>query len=356
MRLLRAATVTLSRPVPFEFGTWPFLASNGVAVEISVVHATSEYADITDTPATVAGPSVRIQAPWESEHLTVGVSAEVECGEPDLVDGRLSIPDEPRKAAEAAIVEYADTLAVAHQCRRIIRSPFACVALGPFDNQNRTTTPLPEIHFDPPASPVPARLMPHRVPNALQEQLKDRRDGLTLMADSLSEETAVARVRGLFLVMERAFTTGPGATVRPLVDFLASSPVAQILNYTEPEVAGWMTRLRPLCMHADRRPEYVKNSDVAPFLPRLEQAAYDVLFNKKRWRDKSSLRREGLHFSSGLTPTGVTLFEQAATITITWMDPFGTFPLDRTSSTNFPPGWAWMWPGATDEAPRLADA
>lgn len=83
-------------------------------------------------------------------------------------------------------------------------------------------------------------------------------------------------------VFKRAFRLGPFDLIDPLAEFLAPGHV----GYTHEEVRRWI-ELRQPATHADRRPYFVLERDVQPVVERMIQAAYDVLFNKKIWQDKS---------------------------------------------------------------------
>ena len=72
--------------------------------------------------------------------------------------------------------------------------------------------------------------------------------------------------------------------------------LTQFLNpafgYTRSEIASWIEMRDPLT-HADgkRSDLILLDSDVRKVTQRMEQAAYDVLFNKQMWRDRSRSRR-----------------------------------------------------------------
>ncbi len=245
----------------------------------------------------------------EGDVTSVGVFVEVQA--PLEVDSRscVVVPDEERRRAEAAIVEYGDLLGVMLQCKRQFRSPDPCVAVTftPEEVANGVVG-LARSHdrF------TKARVLRHseKDPSIVERLVADRLDGIALLADSLAEDGAAARVRDLFRLFERAFALSPGRAIKPLTSFLASSP--RRLGYTESEVASWLVSLRSKLSHADRRDDYARSHDADPFLGRIEYAAYDVLFNKAKWRDQSADRRDGLRFASAVdqSRTNSVVFER----------------------------------------------
>ncbi len=183
----------------------------------------------------------------------------------------------------------------------------------------------------------------------------DRLDGLALLADALAEGGAVGRVRDYIRVFERAFRSGPAACVPLLTAFLQSDP--NHLDYAESEVQDWLLRVRSETMHADRRESYARGPDVEPYVRRMEYAAYDVLFNKRNWRQPDVERRDGVTLRAGTDRNGeVILFDLATTITASWLDPFGVFPVDFDSTLGeIPAPWISSMPGYTgDEAEKYS--
>lgn len=351
MELIRFATIKLTRPAPQELGRWPYRSRDGVEVQTVKIHG--DCRDITEDYASDnrAGPT--IAWPYEHDVVRLAVFAVVPA---DLArcdsERRVRIPAGPRERAEAAIQEYADFLAVAHQCRRLIRSPEPCLAIRLDELDAQAARPSGRIA--PPSHERPrARMLPILTPaSTLPGAVSDRLDGLALLADSLSEESALARIRDLFRLFERAFATGPNDSIGPLTSFLRSSPYP--VGYELDEVKYWMQSLRPEVTHADRREAYARSPEVEPYLGRIEWAAYDVLLNKKDWRSRRPERREAVSFRAGVSPdrSGVTIFNPGATILVDWMDPFDVFPRDWGSRLSVGPPWIPLGNDAPGEAPR----
>jgi len=342
VQLLRLATIRLSSPPPTTVSGTPYRASNGVTVTVSQL----------ETPEAVpgaAGPGPTIAWPYEHTQARVMVEVLVDAGAPQVRGDRLLVPPEPRICAEDAISEFADILAVLHQCRRTIRSPNgATVALGPGgtggDPPSGIHGLLPQVTVRP-----SARVMPVMEPAALAAATADRSDGLAMLADALFEEAAVGRVRELFRLFERAFARGPSKCIDPLSSFLQSSPRQDASKFDLDEVTAWMHELRPSATHGDRREEYARSADAAPYMARMEAAAYDVLLHKATWHDPSPARRQLINFMSvpGTRNAGSVLLQPGATVMVDWIDPFGIYPIDweRRCTINDP--WVWRMPGQT---------
>lgn len=350
--MLRVAVIRLSRPKPHAFGKWPYVASNGRKVEVTGLNGDVE--DVTGGEAAPPAGTVRLVWPWEDDRLSVLVEVRVEAGPPTLIDDRLMIPSVPRLAAEAAINEYSEVLAVLHQCRRLILSPLhVAVGMRPTSpSEVKRTEPVVGLHRGESYLGSPPRVMPSGAPHNIAPFLRNRLDGLALLANSLSEGTTVGRSRELFRLFERAFRVGPSETTKPLYTFLSTHPRATELAYTLDEVRHWLENLRASAMHADRRESYARSSHIEPYLGRMEQAAYDALFNKEHWRHKSSLRRQQLDFASGIPSSGPTLsFVNGSSILFQWVDLFSVYPLEPSANVTLTPEWIWRLPGQEEQAP-----
>lgn len=348
MWLSRAATIELADPPPPMLSRQAFSTTNGCTVTVSSIRGAEEF-----TQPPVDGH--RMMWPFEREAAIVGVNVILGVGRPEVVQGRLRVPREPRQRAEAAIDEYADLLAVAHQCRRIVRSPMAAyVAMAPVDDLERTAIAgVTEMQADPQTYGM-ARLLPTIAPSDLQPLLEDRPDAVALLADAVSEPNPAARARELFRLLERAFAKASTPLINPLTDFLTSHPRHDALGYGRDEVAYWLTTLRPEIVHGDKRPALARASDVQPYLGRLEVAAYDVVLNKLNWRRSDSSRRAGQTLLSAVQADrrSVVLLDPRAAIRDGWKDSFGTYPIDWDARLAVGPEWIWAGPGQRDSFDR----
>lgn len=113
------------------------------------------------------------------------------------------------------------------------------------------------------------------------------------------------------------------------------------LNSSHSEVSHWFDDLRHLATHADRREQFAVANDVAPHLSRIEFVAYDVLLNKKAWRDRDS-RRRGV-WCPAIAPLaggGAALVAAGqGWVAFEPLDCFGVFPLKSSPRISLPDGW-----------------
>ena len=197
------------------------------------------------------------------------------------------------KAAGAATGEFSDVLAVTHQCRRALRSPTPAVALVPGPGDPPACARASGLAQDWPARSS-ARLMPSTDPAQLAHSLRDRPDGVQMLADALAEDSAVARARKLFRLFERAFAKRP-------------------------------QQLRPLAVHGDRRPAHARSADAASYIARLEWAAYDVLLHRSAWRGPLPDRRPLLTLAAvpAQDGSGTILLARGAAVAIDHLDAYG---------------------------------
>ena len=327
MRLVRFAVIALTNPPPARVLSARYKSSVGVDVTIGTVHGAESAMEPTDLAApgnlTVQWASALSPPAIVCAHSSIGGLLPV-TGE----DGKIEVPEEARQLTEAAIREFADLLALAHQCRRTIRSPYTSVALVPeFEGEFGAASAL---SIKQRSRPTTARVLPQLCVDKLPDFIWGRINGLMLLANGLSEESPAGRAREYYRLVEAAFGKGIGALKKPLYEFLATS--AHPMKYSKRETDGWVG-LRGKVMHGDT---YAASSrDVQPILGRLEWAAYDLLLHKEHWGTLGVTRRGGLPLMAGPMLDGsIKLFHPAASLQIDFMDPFGAFPLDHSAAVS----------------------
>lgn len=265
------------------------------------------------------------------------------------------VPEEPRRAAEASIEEFADLAGVALQSSRILRSPYPDVALVP---SGATESKWLESRGGISVA-RPARLMTkYRLDlssAAILAALDDRRDGLALLAEALSNPQDTGRFRELLRLFERAFRLGPYDLIDPLATYL--SHYAR-LNYTHEEIHHWLADLRSTSTHADRRDRIALAADVQPVIMRVEQAAYDVLLNKEKWRSPNPSRRDVWQLPAGVLLDGsmAVRADKTVPVMLELLDSFGAYGLDLAYRIHpLPAGWWAIMPkpGKERQGPPL---
>jgi hypothetical protein len=237
------------------------------------------------------------------------------------------VPDDLRRKLERALEEMADLLAVTHQCSRSLASPLPYVAIDPIDEEAKAWTSVTT------AIRTGKSGVPDRMKHALDVEqavllLADRADGVSLLAEALCQNHPTGKLHEFMRLFERAFARPAREVCR---DFLAGFLGPLGWGYDSSEINQWL-HLRHLATHADRRPEYAVEADTRPVVNRMEQAAFDVLFNKEKWHHPSSVRREVFKPVYGsLASHGLHMFktpEASVNVTFAFFDGFSAYPLD----------------------------
>jgi len=303
----------------------------------------------------VAG-EVQIKTQWAEEteggRLRILVTAGINLSErPALNEDRLVIvPEGPLKQAEFAIETTANLIAVSERCKRSISSPMPSVAFLPEDQQTRewldSTNGLLRT-----GTGIVSMSGLRIDPDTTAQVCSERPDGAALMAEALAHDHPTGTFRELLRVFERAFTLTSSKLVVPLTEFLAGAD----MGYSEPEVRRWLTTLRHPATHADRKPTFVLESDIRPVVPRMMQAAYDVLFNKDSWRSPSTRRREVWRPPTGTASDSFDIYltpGEALQMDVEILDEVGSYPWEPNVviSRHMPPEMWSEWP--SDATPR----
>lgn len=318
MQLTRLAIIGLSNPAPAKVLRTAYLARNGVKVVVNDVNG----AELTAEREPLAG--FQFMWPRDEAEAHVAVSATVsELKEEFSEAGHLVIPTGARLRAEAAIEEFGDILAVAYQCRRVVRSPEPCVALRadhPGELRSADTLEKPSS-----LGKTPPRLLDPLVDPEVAGLMQDRHVGAALLAGALSSESPIERARDFYRLYESAFASGMGGMTKKLFAFLSSSPYD--MEFSTTEIHKWVS-LRGAVMHADKRVAF--GVDIEPYLVRMEWAAYDLILHKQKWGTTDALRRPGLAFKSGVVPSKGLVVWGEAVVRTQWLDAFGAYEIDRT--------------------------
>jgi hypothetical protein len=243
--------------------------------------------------------------------------------------GEVVVPRRERADCERAAERAINLVSVGHGCSRQIASPWpSSVFVATSDAARQWLADRKGLHHAKlKMAAVRTRDRVELDPDALN-QLSDRDDGVALMAEALGTGHATARFHEFVRLFERAFAKSSSKLVEPLRAFLSPR-----LGYTEAELTRWFGELRDPATHADVRSRIVLEVDIRPVVDRMEQAAYDVLLNKKTWRDASIDRRDVWAPDSGTTNAAGDAFIVQHTTPITQ----GSF----WTNTGFSP---WTWP------------
>jgi len=262
----------------------------------------------------------------------VSLDARVSCQlSPPTPGEPLPVPEEHRILCEKAIARHAALLGVVHQAEHVIFSPRPYLMLEPASDREVEWLLMTDRLAIPGLSGGGVRIAPGEwIDQDFARVLADRLEGVALLAAGLSGGQGVAKLHELMRVFENGFRLAGHSLVEPLTKFLQSYPKWE-LGYESKEVRRWIADLRHPATHADLRhaKSIVMDSDVAADLPRIEQAAYDVLFNKARWHHASFDRFQRFSFVAMATQTASVVAPGAQLLMTDRMDHFRAFRLDE---------------------------
>jgi hypothetical protein len=292
---------------------------------------------------------------WEVDaRVRLLLSASITIARPDEQDGWVLVPEAPRRQCEQMIEIAANMMAVSRRCSRSISSPNPPVAFLPETAEDAQWLDAREGIFR-------ERVAHNSVSYPIEfdvsaDAMKDRLDGFALMAEALSIPHPSGRFHEFTRVFERAFGRSGTHLTEPLAQFLAPAPQ----GFSRREVDTWILKIRDPLTHADKRTDIAYEADARRVIRRMEEAAFDALFNKAVWRDRSTTRRETLRHLAGTRSSErpgdlfVTQGMEGLRIEAQLLDLFGSYPLDLSAGiTTLPTGW-WA-PRFTGEVDTLTD-
>jgi hypothetical protein len=274
--------------------------------------------------------------------LYVVLAGEIELSYPPkrTGDGDLVVPDRERRLIEEAIEASADVVAVAYNLTRQLSSPNPYVAFKAQTEDDRALLDSARGIHDLRGRARSSVAIHLRLNQELLDQLRDRLDGVSLLAEARSTGHLTGRFHEFVRFFERAFAR-PASLLAPLlVQFLHPH-----FGYTEAELTNWFDTLRNPATHADARPTFVLEGDVRPVIARMEQAAFDVLMNKEHWRDQTVDRRAVWFPSGGTTNADNAVYMVKSTtgrLVSQLTDQWEVYPLDLEAQVRTPAEW---WPG-----------
>jgi hypothetical protein len=301
-RLIRLVAVTISREV--EVSSWAYDAGD--------VHVQSiPHPHLIKDPGTLflLAADVELSAPLPMER------------------SEILVPNDLRRKLEDAIESIADLLSITHQCSRSVTSVMPYVAIDPVDGEAKEwLATATAIRVE--EGGVPDRMKHTLDLDTVAPLLADRLDGASLLAEALCQKHPTGKLHEYIRLFERAFARSAGEVCR---DLLADFLKPRDWGYEQTEIDHWL-HLRHLATHADRRREYAVEADTRPVVNRMEQAAFDVLFNKETWHTPNLTRRSAFNPVYGsLSPRGLNMFKTASAtvqMVFAFFDGFHAYPLD----------------------------
>jgi hypothetical protein len=237
------------------------------------------------------------------------------------------VPEETRRAAEAALEAVANLVSLATGYSRTITSPNLQVAFRIETDDDRrffaSCSGLRGAELG-----VSAGRMSIYVDKEALAHLSDRQEGVALVAEALAQHHPTGRYHELLRVFEQAFAESADPLVPLLAAFLAQRPR---LGYTKTEVKRWVVRLRGAATHADRHAPLLEE-DLRDIIDRMLLAAYETVFNKQAWYSRDTARRDiWTPITGPLEPSGKWFVMQCRTeapLKGQLFDPYGSYPLE----------------------------
>ena len=252
-------------------------------------------------------------------------------------DNAILISEDLRQSAEVVIEIAANTMAVANNCSRSIASPTPYVFIYENEDEKKWLDKTSGFNLENIAYASAKQTI------SIEETgitlLRDRLDGVALLAEALSHKQPMGKYHEYIRFFERAFKLTYQKIEKKLSQFLVKGDQ----NYTRAEVKHWFD-LRDLATHADIDKHFALESEIRPYISRMEQAAYDVLMNKKVWHNSSRERRSVWKpATSIISPTidlSITRGKEAS-FSFQLLDGFGSYPMDLSAILKSPPKEWW---------------
>jgi hypothetical protein len=289
VKLRRYAIAEFSEKIP-EVAKWSTSPEEGVTVEIFDLLNTDE---VDMKPGDWPAPQVILRRDHDTPTIAM-LCATVATGVRSVSPIEIEFDDDSRLRAEDGLRFMGASLAILSQvpCRLWSPTPFLALE-GQSPEDRRLLEATTKISLPPWKTFYPFACSGLAAPlDPAHPSLRDRRDGVFLLGAAVSAGYGVGKVHELFRLFEHAFAKPPRLLVRPLAEFLESS--SSDLGYTIDEVENWVSNVRDPATHADldRQSAFALDHHVQAHLLRIEQAAFDVLFNKKTWHSQDAERED----------------------------------------------------------------
>ncbi|MGR3319687.1 MAG: hypothetical protein ACUZ8O_14565 [Candidatus Anammoxibacter sp.] len=276
----------------------------------------------------------------EDSTWTTLLIAEMEIEFPEISqDGFVQIPEEKRRKLEFSLETTANIISVFGRCKKVVSSASPCIALITENEKELEILEATKGIFCE-RKTLSSAQGTDQLDSEMVTHLQDRLQAVALLAEAQSHSLAVGKFHEYVRLFESAFALQFSQLQKKLLQFL--NPV---YGYTGGEIKAW-TLIRDPLTHADGKKtnEIFLDSDARKYTQRMEQAAYDVLFNKKIWHDRSRERRQVWSpIAATTSATGGFVVKQGSEPTFTFQlfDEFGIFPMHLNAVINDPPQNWW---------------
>lgn len=256
---------------------------------------------------------VNITIHTKSEEMAGGeiylASASIKYPESPTDDsGCLIVSDGYRKKCEHAFEKLISSKSLSHGTSSKIYTPSnICVAYyaeNDYEKEILQKSPGFQAEVD---GFVEYSLYPATEIENIVDYMEDRIEGVFLWRNAQNQDSESGKYRDYIRIFENAFELSSKQLSARLVKFIDAR-----MNYTRREVDDWISYRDPIS-HADKKKSdsIAFDSDVGPFVNRMEQAAYDVIMNKNEWGSKCIARRSLWSPSMYSTGNGKTILDRS---------------------------------------------
>lgn len=253
-------------------------------------------------------------------------------------DGHVCIPEKERRELEFSLETISNLVSVFGKCKKTLSSAMPSVALVPENNNELGILNATKGMFYKRKTTINP-ITSNQLDTDLLNHLQDRLRAVALLSEAHSHSLEAGKFHEYIRLFEYAFALQFSQIQRKLLQFL--DPV---YGYTAEEIKAWISIRDPLT-HADgkKTQEILLDSDVRPYTKRMEQAAYDVLFNKNNWHNRSRERRN-VWKPKAITssPTGDMIIERGSELKLVGQlfDEFDVYPVNLGAVIkDLPHGW-----------------
>jgi hypothetical protein len=238
--------------------------------------------------------------------------------------GFWDIPQEPRKKCEAVIEYLSAVFAVHNGLKQQLYSAFGATLMFEPENEDEVQALKNCKGYEKNTTDILFRGTSASKDFDWANSLSDRKLGVFLMNEAISHVNSSGKFRDYIRLFENSFSLSSKQLSKKLLKLLNPK-----FGYTRAEIDDWV-RFRDPLSHADNKKNNVIyfESDITPYIHRMEQAARDVLLNKLSWGTPTSERRELWHPTIyTIDGTGTCPLRPGGEFIVNLVDRFGVYKI-----------------------------
>ena len=271
----------------------------------------------------------------------VFIAAEMEIKNSSLKDEEIifKIPLNELSQLEHSIETLVDIISFAQGLKRTISSPSPSVYLKPIsESEINYLRSIKEFDFQQKKRIESNIKIDFDLDMCLN--LDDRTDGIKIISEANSTNHLSGKFHEYIRFLELAFNKTNRALIEPTSKFLFNN---SRMGYSKEEIKKWIY-IRHKSVHANKKRGFYTEGDIRPFITRIEQACYEVLFNKSNWNDSSTTCRDFYKIPAvSKNPNNDLIIVRGTEFSITKqvLDESGSYPLNINIHFNNMPIGYW---------------